>query len=121
VYTVTSARPARRARPAGVLPPARLTRRGRLVLGAAVVVVLVALLAAGSAWAAGSARAGDDPAGSAAPVAVTWVVQPGETLWQVAEAVAPDADPRETVARIVELNDLPDASVRVGQSLLVPA
>ncbi|MDH4159073.1 MAG: LysM peptidoglycan-binding domain-containing protein [Actinomycetota bacterium] len=121
VYAVTTARPARSAHRRSAPGPARLTRRGRLVLVAALVAVLVAVLAVASAWTAGSARAGDAGSAGVAPVAVTWVVQPGETMWQVAEAVVPTADPRETIARIVELNGLPDASVTVGQTLLVPA
>ncbi len=54
-------------------------------------------------------------------MATTWVVQPGETLWTVAVAVDPDTDPRETVARIIDLNALSDTGVVAGQSLLVPA
>ena len=96
-----------------------MTRRGRLVL----VLVLVALVfsLASLSRAGGWAQATGDTAGTSGPVATEWVVQPGETLWQVAAAVAPDTDPRETVARILELNGLPDASIRTGQTLLVPA
>jgi LysM repeat protein len=50
----------------------------------------------------------------------TVVVQPGQTLWGVARALTPDADVRETVARIQELNGLTGASVHPGQSLIVP-
>jgi hypothetical protein len=48
------------------------------------------------------------------------VVQPGESLWDVAVAVDPSTDPRETIARIVDLNDLPQSAVTVGQSIQVP-
>jgi nucleoid-associated protein YgaU len=115
VHTITDARPPVAA---PVAAPARLTRRGRLVVLLALVTLLFAVALAATG---GFARAGDDRSAAAGPVATTWVVQPGETLWQVAEAVAPGEDPRETVARIVELNGLADASVTVGQSLLVPA
>jgi hypothetical protein len=47
-------------------------------------------------------------------------VQVGETLWDVAERNAPASDPDAVVARIVELNSLPDADVVPGQSLVVP-
>ena len=120
VYAITTARPVAPDPRSSASAPARLTRRGRLVLLVALVAVLFGVFAAVSAWTAGSARAGDGSA-PVDGVAVTWVVQPGETRWQVAEAVAPDDDPRETIARIVALNGLPDASVRVGQALLVPA
>ena len=51
------------------------------------------------------------------------MVQPGQTLWQVARAVSKDADPRETLARIQELNNLPGAGavIHPGQQLVVPA
>jgi hypothetical protein len=49
------------------------------------------------------------------------VVQQGENLWQIAKAVAPQADPRETITTIRELNGLGDATVIAGQSIVVPA
>jgi LysM repeat protein len=49
------------------------------------------------------------------------VVLPGETLWGIAGEVAPGVDRRETVAQIMELNDLASAEVRAGQRLAVPA
>jgi LysM repeat protein len=48
-------------------------------------------------------------------------VAPGETLWQIAERVAPGTDPRETVARILELNGLQTSQVQVGTALLLPS
>ena len=51
----------------------------------------------------------------------TVTVGPGETLWQIARDVRPNADPRETVARIQELNGLTTATVWAGQPLIVPA
>lgn len=116
-YLVTSARLPRRPgrpRPGGSI---RLTRRGRLVLLAVLVGLVFAVASVGRV----SLLAAGPDSGSAGPVATHWVVQPGETLWQVAVTVAPDEDPREVVARIIELNALPDASVYAGQTLLVPA
>lgn len=49
------------------------------------------------------------------------VVLPGDTLWEIAQTVQPDADPRDTVVVIRELNKLPDSGVRAGQRLVVPA
>ena len=102
--------------------PLRLTRRGRWAL------LLVVTLVASVVWALTalgpvSADSGaDSGAGDgAAAVSSTWVVQPGETLWVIAERVDPDTDPRETVARIVAMYDLPDSSVLVGQELQIPA
>ncbi|WP_253863936.1 LysM peptidoglycan-binding domain-containing protein [Prauserella halophila] len=45
----------------------------------------------------------------------------GETLWDLAEAAAPDANPAAVVTRIRELNDLAGGTVRVGTPLVVPA
>ena len=92
----------------------RLTRRGRLVVVLVLTVALFALASVGRVWAFATADA------SSGPVTSTWVVQPGETLWDVASAVDPGADPRDTIARIVDLNDLPTSSVTVGQSIQVP-
>lgn len=48
------------------------------------------------------------------------MVLPGETLWGIAEQVAPGADPRDTIAEIVELNALPGSGVQVGQRIALP-
>jgi hypothetical protein len=52
--------------------------------------------------------------------AVVWV-QPGETLWQVAERSAPGYDTEAVVARIRELNELYAGGVVAGQALQVPS
>ena len=44
----------------------------------------------------------------------------GESLWQLAEAIAPDADPRDVIADIVHFNQLPNSDVQPGQQLAVP-
>jgi nucleoid-associated protein YgaU len=98
--------------------PVRLTRRGRWVL------LLLVTVVATVGWALsalGPVSADTDAAQDGPAVSSTWVVQPGETLWVIAERVAPDTDPRETVARIVAMNDLPDSSVLIGQELQIPA
>ena len=51
---------------------------------------------------------------------VQHVVSPGETLWQVADRVAPREDPRDVVLRIVEANGLAGANVVAGTRLVVP-
>jgi LysM repeat protein len=101
--------------------PLRLTRRGRRL--ARTLVVLVALVAALVLSVAGrsdTSQAGD---GAAVPATATVVVQPGQTLWSVARGLSADADVRETVARIQELNGLSGtagSTVRPGQQLVVP-
>ena len=49
-----------------------------------------------------------------------YLVQSGDTLWSIATAQAPDSDPRDFVAEIVELNQLQTAVLVPGQDLLLP-
>ncbi len=92
----------------------RLTRRGRAVL----VLLFVTLCFVAFSLGRTSSQASTTPIGPATR-AVT--VEPGQTLWQIAETVAPGADPRDTVDRIRELNGMSSAPVRAGQRLIVPA
>ena len=109
------------SRPVGarVVRPApghlRLTRRGRLVTAAATVLI-AALTLVGVVSRAGSLRE-TAPVPASAPAQV--VVAPGETLWSIAERVAPGRDPRPVVAGIQRLNDLPTPDVHAGQTLLL--
>lgn len=92
----------------------RLTSRGRAVVWilAATVVALVTLLA--------SQASADGPV--AAQEVARHVVQPGETLWQIAQSVAaPSQDVRDVVVDLVVLNELPDAGLMAGQVIVVPA
>lgn len=96
----------------------RLTARGRrLVLGLASVP-----LAAGIAIAAlsgGSAMASGEQGVTASFASVT--VMPGDTLWSIAEGVAPGADPREVIGDITRLNLLRGGDLQIGQQLAIPA
>ncbi|HEY7104564.1 MAG TPA: LysM peptidoglycan-binding domain-containing protein [Mycobacteriales bacterium] len=109
------------SRPVGarVVRPApghlRLTRRGRLVTVAAAVLI-AALTPVGVVSRAGTLRE-TAPVPASAPAQL--VVAPGETLWSIAERVAPDRDPRTVVAGIQQLNDLPTPDVHAGQTLLL--
>lgn len=111
-----AARPvvSRDARPAAT----QLTRRGRLLLVALLVAVAFLGISVGQA-ALGRFSAEAGPS-SSTEAASTWVVQPGETLWAIAEKVAPGADPRETVARIESMNDLTGSAVVAGSEIFVP-
>lgn len=95
-------------------PRLRLTRRGRAALG---VLVAVPLAVLALAFGAPQATATLD-----APDAVfEWVsVDLGQSLWSIAESVAPDADPREVVADIMRLNGLTSAVVQPGQRIAIP-
>ena len=95
----------------------RLTRRGRIVLGVLVSVPFAAVLMVTGSL---SADAGTDLAAQGSATAMV-VVQPGESLWQIARQVAPNTDPRATLTTIRDLNGLGDDTVVPGQALVVPA
>ncbi len=96
----------------------RLTARGRAVLAAlaalpVVVVIAVAMLNGG---AAAASRDEGVPAGSFPMVTVA----AGDSLWSLADEIAPTADPREVIDAIVRLNGLTGSSIAAGQRLAVP-
>lgn len=103
----------------GVTAPAprlRITRRGR-----AVVTVLVAIPLAVAAAVFGIGAVGAAAGTHSSTATFQYVtVEPGESLWQVAEAIAPTADPRDVVADILSLNDLSSGEVQPGQQLAIP-
>jgi len=98
----------------------RLTARGRRVvaflaaLPVVVALAFVVVIGGGSALASGTDGA---PAGSFSEV----TVMSGDTLWSIAEDVAPHADPRDVVAAISRLNALDGGAVAAGQRLAIPA
>jgi hypothetical protein len=95
----------------------RLTRRGRAVfttLAAAPLVIGSLLIALNGGMAAAT--------NSGSATKFTYVtVASGESLWELAETIAPTADPRDVVAQIVSLNQLPSENVQPGQRLALPA
>lgn len=96
----------------------RLTTRGRRVVASiaalpAVVALAFAIVSGGGALASGE---GSAPAGTFDQV----TVMPGDTLWSIAESVAPGSDPRDVVDAIMRLNALPSGSLTSGESLSIP-
>jgi hypothetical protein len=105
-----------RVTPARSQPKLRLTRRGRAVLLtlAALPLVIAALFFSLNG---GGATASLDGG------AVTFeyvTVDAGQSLWQVAESIAPTADPRDVIDSIVRFNHLESADVYAGQELAIP-
>ena len=99
----------------------RLTRRGRLARTGALMALLT-LLALSVVDVVGSGRALADDASQPRLVTTgTVVVEPGDSLWGIAQRTAPDADPREVVTRIRELNGMRSNLIQPGQTLLVPS
>jgi LysM domain len=110
-----------RSRPVAVPPPVRLTRRGRAVVATLLVAVVAGLALAIALATAGGARAASpsQPGGSHQGMHEI-VVQPGQTLWSIASAAEPTADPRLIVPEIMAANKLTSTDVTAGQLLWVP-
>ncbi len=114
ITTTASARPSTTAR-----TRLRLTVRGRRLLAGIVSVPAVAafgfaILSGGGALASGEAGA---PIGSFDTV----TVMPGDSLWSIAQDIAPAHDPRDVIYDVMSLNALESAVVDAGQSLAIPA
>ncbi|MFJ4037924.1 LysM peptidoglycan-binding domain-containing protein [Microbacterium sp. NPDC090007] len=97
----------------------RITARGRRVVAFLVAfpvaaAIGIAAVGGGSALASGEVGA---PAGSFAEI----TVMNGETLWSIAQELAPGDDPRDVVAEITRLNALSGGSVAAGQRIAIPA
>ncbi len=101
--------------------PLRLTRRGRFVFIGVPLILLAALVLSFSGFLNAPAKAADSAAELSLTPTVTVTVQPGESLWAIAEAVAPERDPRDVVADIIQLNNLEAARVVPGQALFIPS
>ena len=101
--------------------PLRLTRRGRFVLIGVPLILLAALVLSFSGFLNAPAKAAESAAELSLTPTVTVTVQPGESLWAIAEAVAPERDPRDVVADIIQLNNLEAARVVPGQALFIPS
>ena len=102
--------------PAPVLPRLRITARGRavlLTLAASPLVIAAVILG----------LSGGDANASLEDSSVTFTyvtVGAGQSLWSIAEELAPQADPREVVADIVSLNQLGSADVEAGERIALP-
>jgi LysM repeat protein len=101
---------------ASTRPALRITRRGRIVL--AVVLAVPALLVSASIALSSMPAAASNESATVDFEYVT--VQAGESLWSVAERVAPASDPRDVIADIERLNGLESSAVAAGQSVAIP-
>ncbi|WP_341952207.1 LysM peptidoglycan-binding domain-containing protein [Salinibacterium sp. TMP30] len=98
-------------------PRLRLTTRGRVVLMtlAATPLVIAALVFSLNGGDAAATLESNGTAFDYVDVAA------GQSLWAIAEQNAPGHDPREVVAQLIELNQLPSADVYAGQELAIPS
>jgi len=103
------------AAPAAAQPRLRITRRGRAVL---MTLIALPIVAAAMMFAlnGGGAIAGNGPSVPLEHV----TIEPGQTLWGLAEEYAPNTDPRDFVADVVSLNSITDV-LEAGAVIDIPA
>ena len=90
--------------------PRYLTAPSRALVIISTFVVALVLLLASSVMAAGPE-----------PETVDYRVRSGDTLWTIAEEVAPDDDTRGVISEIRHLNGLESSLIAPGDTLIVPA
>ena len=116
VTTITEQTGAAVVRIPSAEPRLRLTKRGRVVLTSlaalpVVAGVMVLALNGGGATATGSSGAELEEI----------TVQAGQSLWSLAEDLAPGVDPRDVISDIQSVNRLETGTIRAGQVLMLPA
>jgi Tfp pilus assembly protein FimV len=97
-------------------PRLRLTRRGRFVFTvlAAIPVVITAMVFALNG---GGAVATSGPG---TPLE-TVTIYAGESLWSLAEEIAPSVDPREFISDVLAANPTVGSGLEAGSQLAIPA
>jgi len=100
--------------------PSTATYRRRRVAaaGLALVIVLVAAQAGGALGDSPLAVSERRPASSSASATVSYVVEPGDSLWSIAEELAPGEDPRPVVDALAEARG--DAPLIPGETIVWP-
>ena len=100
-------------------PGAAQFRRRRAVVVLVAVVLLGAGIGLGGLGGIPLSPPGPAPAGRIVPVAETsYVVGPGDTLWQIARALQPSGDVRPLVQRLAASRG--GAPLQVGERLVLP-
>ncbi|MDR9396586.1 LysM peptidoglycan-binding domain-containing protein [Pontimonas sp.] len=93
--------------------PLRITRRGRVVLAG---LIALPVLVLSLVFATPGAQAGGEDG-----TVEVYTVLAGESLWDIAEDIAPQQDPRVVIDRLLRANALDSASLQPGQQLIIPA
>ena len=93
----------------------RMTRRGRRVLAIAVALPFV-IAAFVAALNSGGAIATQETVTNEFSYVT---ISQGQSLWDIAKTIAPQADPRDVIAQIVTLNGL-EGELQPGQKIAIP-
>ena len=96
-------------------PQLRLTRRGRLAMFLSTLLMLGVL-----GVILGSTTVATDEPGAPVPATMV-VVEPGQTLWDLAAEANPNGNGQQTVSDIMRLNSIESASgLQAGDTIAVP-
>lgn len=60
------------------------------------------------------------PATSGQAECETYIIQPGDTLWEICEEKFPDEDPRKVIYEIKKINGMETSEIRAFQKIEVP-
>jgi hypothetical protein len=93
-----------------------LNRRGRL---ARTFVVLSLAIVLGSLVSVNAGANSERPTEAGAKF-ITVTVTPGDTVWSLAERLAPTSDLRAFVSEVIEINSLASADLAAGQKIRIP-
>ena len=94
-----------------------LNRRGRLAR--TLVVLSLAIVAASVAGGQAGANTSQSQR-SSADTFITVTVAPGDTIWSLANRVAPAGEAGALVSAIIEINSLGSGDVEAGQKIRIP-
>jgi len=96
-----------------------LTNRGRTVIMVSALIVATSSFAA--TFSAFNGAAASTASISAAPVAAEQIiVQPGESYWSIARAIAPGRSTQDVIDQIHQLNPFEGSTLQAGTKILVP-
>ena len=101
------------------LTPVKLTSRGRTVIMVSALIVATSSFAA--TFSAFNGAAASTASISATPVeAEQIIVQPGESYWSIARAIAPGRSTQDVIDQIHQLNPFEGSTLQAGTKILVP-
>lgn len=101
--------------------PVILTNRGRTVLMVSALIVATSSFAATfSAFTGAAASTTPTTAAISSVAAEKIIVQPGESYWSIARAIAPGRSTQDVIDQIHELNPFAGATLQAGTKILVP-
>lgn len=97
-----------------------LTRRGRLICRGLPLLTLATLVILGALAFIFPPQAQGSSSQPETKISRTVTVLHGDSLWDIAQQVAPEQDSRDVINRIMQINDLSSSQVQPGQVLEVP-